>query len=313
MGRTHHERPRRDPRAVARLRSARWRDPARRIGPSEGVLMVTQRTIDLGGHTLVADEAGAGGRPLLLVHGFTGNRNDFEPVLEPLGEQGWHVVAPDQRGHGESDDFDDEDAYSFSLFAADLLEAVDRLGWEDFVVLGHSMGGMVAQHLTLVAPSRVRALILMDTSHAHVPVDDELVQLAVKVARDEGLATLVELQRDIEDPLETEAHRRLCETVPGYAERGDANTLACAPAMYAAMISEITRPHDRLADLSAITCPTLVVVGDQDRPFIKPSERMAAAIPGARLEVVPGAGHSPQWENTDGWWAAVGPFLDRLS
>ena len=65
-----------------------------------------ERTIDLIGHggpvSLAVAEAGAGGRSLLLLHGFTGAKEDFTEWLDPLAELGWHVVAPDQRGHGES-------------------------------------------------------------------------------------------------------------------------------------------------------------------------------------------------------------------
>ena len=235
--------------------------------------MVTTRRIDIGAVNLVVDEAGEGGRPLLLVHGYGGARRDFGPLIEPLAERGWHVVAPDQRGHGDSDDLNEESAYSFASFAGDLLELLAALGWDEIVLLGHSMGGMVAQTFALAAPDRLRGLILMDTTHKDVRMDPELVALAAKVARENGMATIVEMSRDIDDPLETAAHRRLCETVPGYREFGDEKQLACDPLMYAAMAIEITTPHDRLGRLAAIDCPTLVIVGEQDAPFIKPSQR----------------------------------------
>ena len=63
--------------------------------------------------TVAVAEAGVGGRPLLLVHGFTGAKEDFTDWLDPLAELGWHAVAPDQRGHGESSQPADEAAYSF--------------------------------------------------------------------------------------------------------------------------------------------------------------------------------------------------------
>jgi pimeloyl-ACP methyl ester carboxylesterase len=56
----------------------------------------------------------------------------------------------------------------------------------------------------------------------------------------------------------------------------------------------------------------LVMVGDQDRPFIGPSERMATAIPGGTLTVIADAGHSPQFENPESWWTSLSEFLDRL-
>lgn len=273
----------------------------------------TTRTIDAGGVDLVVDEAGAGGRPLLLVHGYTGGRNDFEPMLEPLADAGWHVVAPDLRGHGDSDDLDLEADYSLEIFAADLLELTRRLGWSEFVLLGHSMGGMVAQVLTLAAPERVQALVLMDTSHCETAIDGDLIDLAVKIAREEGLERIIEIQRDIEDPLETAAYRHLCETVPGFAERSENNTRACSAAMFVAMALALTLPHDRLPQLAGVACPTLVLVGEEDLPFIEPSRRMAATIPNATMAVLAGGGHSPQFEAPGELWGALTPFLAAVA
>jgi 3-oxoadipate enol-lactonase len=277
--------------------------------------VISQRTIDVGAVHVVADEAGAGGRPLLLIHGFTGGRVDFGTIIEPLADAGWHVVAPDLRGHGQSDliGTDGEEQYSLGHFVGDLLALTEQLGWPQFVVLGHSMGGMVAQLLTLEAPERVRGLVLLDTTYRETPIDAELVSLAVKIARDEGLERIIELQREIDDPLETEAHRHLCETVPGYAQRSEDNTRACSPAMYAAMALELTEPHDRLDQLRTVGCPTLVLVGQEDAPFLEPSRRMADTIPDARLAILAGGGHSPQFEAPDEFWRAVTPFLASLT
>src|SRR5436190_24190959 len=90
-------------------------------------------------------QAGEGGRPLLLVHGFTGAKEDFTDWLEPLAERGWHAVAPDLRGHGTSAHPEKETDYSLSVFVADVVGLADALGWDRFVLLGHPMGGMIAQ------------------------------------------------------------------------------------------------------------------------------------------------------------------------
>src|SRR5688572_18351063 len=97
------------------------------------------RRIDIGELTLEVLEAGVGGRPLLLVHGFTGAKEDFAEHIDALAALGWHVVAPDQRGHGASDDPPGETSYSLSVFARDLVALTDALGWSSLVVLGHSM------------------------------------------------------------------------------------------------------------------------------------------------------------------------------
>ena len=90
---------------------------------------VNERTVRVGDVDLSIAEAGVGGRPLLLLHGFTGAKEDFAEWLDPLGDAGWHAVAPDHRGHGASSKPTQEDDYSFEILAADTADLVDALGW----------------------------------------------------------------------------------------------------------------------------------------------------------------------------------------
>lgn len=272
---------------------------------------------DAGTEVLAVAEAGVGGRPLVLVHGFTGAKEDFTEWLDPLAERGWHAVALDQRGHGESHKPVDEAAYSFHHYASELLGLLDALGWSTAVALGHSMGGMVLQTAVLQAPERFAALVLMDTSHRAVKADPGIVELAATIARTEGMAAVMaaqEMARDA-DPLANEIAARLEAERPDYKAFGERKMLASSPAMYASMLRQITdrsEELDRLAELGTISVPTLVVVGEHDAPFRRPSERMAAAIPGAELAVIEGGAHSPQFEAPAAWWAAVSGFLDAL-
>src|SRR5215831_3393456 len=103
---------------------------------------LTERRVNLGDLELSIAEAGTGQDPLLLVHGFTGAKEDFTPWLDRLAASGWHAVAPDLRGHGASAKPAQETAYSFEIMADDMLGLADALGWDRFVLLGHSMGGM---------------------------------------------------------------------------------------------------------------------------------------------------------------------------
>ena len=279
-----------------------------------------ERTIAIEGHggpvDLAIAEAGEGGRPLLLVHGFTGAKEDFTEWLDPLAELGWHAVAPDQRGHGASSQPDDEEHYSFDAFATDLLALLDALGWDRGAVLGHSMGGMVVQTAALRAPERFEALVLMDTSHRALRTDEGIVELAIAMARTDGLAAVMAAQEALgaDAPLGTGAHQRVLDTRPGYKEFGDRKMLASSPAMYAAMLQAITDATglDRLPELEQLEVPTLVLVGEEDAPFRKPAQRMADAIADAELVVIPDAGHSPQFENPEHWWKALLTFLARV-
>ncbi|HUP87533.1 MAG TPA: alpha/beta hydrolase [Acidimicrobiales bacterium] len=275
------------------------------------------RRISLGsGPTLEVLEAVGGDRRLLLVHGFTGAKEDFADHLDELAGLGWHVVAPDLRGHGASDAPIGADSYSLKTFAGDVLALADAMGWSRFTLLGHSMGGMVAQVAALEAPDRLEGLVLMDTSHGPIGgIDLDAIALGKVVVADGGMAALVEGQRHVEGALTTEADKRVTATRPGYREFGESKSVAAAPDMWLGMIDEVvTTQSDRLADLasSLADVPVLVIVGEQDTPFVPHAHRMAEAIPGARLEVVPDAGHSPQFENPDAYAAALRDFLAEV-
>lgn len=267
------------------------------------------RPASAGGLTFEVLEAGAGGRPLLLVHGFTGAKEDFRDWVAPLAERGWHVVAPDLRGHGGSDHPVGPAAYSFAAFVDDLLGLTDELGWARFVLLGHSMGGMVAQCLTLSHPERVAALVLMDTSHAPIEGRDEhLLEFLEETLSGGGMEAWLALGEGAVLPPAT---ARLLDQ-PGQKEFSEAKTRASSPDMAVAMLREMFTHHDRLESLGGVRVPTLVLVGEQDEPFLGPSRRMAGAIPGAELAVIADAAHQPQLEAPEAWWKALTTFLDRL-
>lgn len=277
-------------------------------------ITVSERSVAVGNVELGIAEAGAGGLPLLLLHGYTGAKEDFEDFMVPLAERGWHVVAPDNRGHGASSKPADEADYSLQIFATDTLGLLDALGWDQAVILGHSMGGMFLQELVLLAPERVAALVLMDTGHRAVPIDGELRDAGVHIARTHGMAGLAELLEANEGALfENEAAARLRQERPEINDRHYAAMREISPAMYAAMALELTERPDRLAALAAIAVPTLVVVGELDEMSVPQSEAMAATIPGALLVVIADGGHCPQQEAPEAWWSAVSAFLDEVA
>ncbi|MBA3655063.1 MAG: alpha/beta hydrolase [Actinobacteria bacterium] len=272
------------------------------------------RRIAAGGLDFEALEAGDGNADrLLLVHGFTGSKEDFEDHVDALAERGWHVVAPDHRGHGQGPKPAGEGSYTMQLMAADMVAVADALGWDTFVLLGHSMGGMVAQHIAVGHLERLRGLILMDTSPVCPDgIDPAVVELGKQAVREAGMEVLVQLQAEGPGPLDTPASQRLLAERPGWKERGENNTRNCSPDMWIAIITEILSQADRLESLADVAVPSLVIVGDQDRPFLGHSERMAKTLPNARLAVIADAGHSPQVEAPDAWFAVLTQFLDEV-
>jgi pimeloyl-ACP methyl ester carboxylesterase len=275
-------------------------------------MQTTERMVAVGDIHMSIGEAGAGQSPLLLVHGFTGAKEDFTPWLDRLAASGWHAVAPDLRGHGASAKPPDETAYSFEIMADDMLDLADALGWERFVLLGHSMGGMVAQFVASKAPARLDGLILMDTAHGPLRnLDPALVDAAVTIVRSQGMDALASILAERQGPLETAAHRRLIDEQAGYAEFCDRKLRATSPALYAAMAPAFLSSPDRLDNLRTLpeSLPVLVIVGELDQPFLGPSKRMAVGVGQAVLEIIPDAGHCPQFENAEAWWRALSAFL----
>ena len=271
--------------------------------------------IPVNGLGLSVAEAGRGGRPLLLVHGFTGAKEDLSDGIHALAERGWHAVAPDLRGHGASDHPSGTDAYGPEVFVADLLALADALGWERFVLAGHSMGGAVAQRLALAHPARVEALVLISTFHGPLAIDSDLLALGVAIVENGGmpaLAAALDARREA-DPAATAARRRIEQASPAQARRLRNKLLSCSEDMWLALAPRFPAWPDTLADVAQLDVPTLVVVGEEDETMRPQCERLAAAIPAASFELVRGTRHSPQLEAPDRFWPVVLSFLDRVA
>src|SRR4051794_29083290 len=272
--------------------------------------------VDVGDVALEVTEAGSGnGRRVLLVHGFTADAGEVAEVLDPLAQRGWHAVAPDLRGHGQSDHPTDPDAYSFEILAADVLALADDLGWDRFALVGHSMGGAVAQLVALDHPERLTGLVLASTFHGPVAgVTLELVELGRWIVRESGMAGLAAAlaARRAENPDSVAAFERLQEAKPGHAERSRERLESTSPDMWMALAPRFVTQADRLDRLAGIRVPTAVIVGELDSTMLDDCRRMASVIPGAELTVIPDAGHVPQLEQPEAWWKALSGFLDGL-
>lgn len=262
------------------------------------------------GVALEVTDAGSG-PGLLLVHGFGGAKEDFADHVDVLAAR-HRVVTFDHRGHGESDKPSDPSDYSLDRMADDILAVADGLGLDTFRLLGHSMGGMVSRRVVLAQPARIDALVLMDTSPGPIPgLDPELADLAAGIMLDQGKDHLKPLL-DEAGTLESPAHLRLLAERPELVEYEERNWQVISPVMWATMLREIVHQPDQLALLAGVRSPTLVIVGEQDTPFLDGSRLMAGVVPGAELVVVRDAGHSPQLENPVPWLDALERFLDSV-
>src|SRR5215210_7767630 len=112
------------------------------------------------GVDLFYEEAAGGDQPILFVHGWCCDHTYFAPQFERCAERGHRVVAVDLRGHGRSDK--PEDSYAMGVFADDLAWVCERIGLDKPVVIGHSMGGIVAFDLAARYPALPSAVVMLD-------------------------------------------------------------------------------------------------------------------------------------------------------
>lgn len=241
-------------------------------------------------------------RPLLLVHGFTGGRDDWAGVLPTLAEDR-RVVAVDLPGHGDSEGPDDEAAYTLGALAGWVLQAMDELELGDDVhLLGHSMGGLVVQRVAAAASQRLRSLVLFSTGlGACGEIAEDLARLAAAV-RDDGLAAAW-------DKLQVELPERDAARAAGLRRRW----LGMQPAAVVAGVRNLTTAVPLGAFLRGIDVPVLVLHGaDDDRWTPADQRRLAGTVNGARYAVVADAQHSAQVENPTGWLEVVRPWLATI-
>jgi pimeloyl-ACP methyl ester carboxylesterase len=259
----------------------------------------------------LAVEVAGEGPGLVLVHGFGGAKEDFADHV-PMLARDHTVVIFDHRGHGASDKPTDPAAYSLDRLAADTLAVADAAGLGEFRLLGHSMGGMVARRIAINETARLDALVMMDTSAGPIPgFDPSLIDIACDFAFAQGKEALKELL-DMASALETPAYKRVLADRPGYSEFEARKWADVSEIMWATIARELAYQSDDLPPMALLTCPVLVIVGEQDEPFVIASRRMAEAIPNAELVTIPNAGHSPQFENPEAWIAALTGFLSAL-
>jgi pimeloyl-ACP methyl ester carboxylesterase len=240
-----------------------------------------------GGPALQCTLQCGGGAPVLLLHGYSDSAGAWAPVLPHLPEA-WNVAAPDQRGHGRSER--PASGYTMAAFAADAARLVDALGWERATVVGHSMGGMIAQRFAIDFPERVARLVLVGTTPVCAgPAVDELVAAV--------LAFGEEVPRDFVEAFQAGTVAR--PLAPEFAAAVVDASCAMPARVWRAIAAELAG-LDLREELPRIAAPTHVVWGDADAFFGAPEqEALRKGIPGATFSVYAGAGHSPHWEEPE--------------
>lgn len=256
------------------------------------------------------DGAGADAPPLVLVHGFTGHRDDWAGVLPALARRRRTIVF-DLRGHGDSDSPTDSSAYSFEWLVKDLFGLLDALDVTRCDLLGHSFGGMIALRAALAGRRRLRSLILMNTA----PELPERLsragwEKATAIAEARGMTGL-------QQAAERAGRARPDATLAGWFERywqhHRRRLAAMTPASYRGLGSVLFESESLVARLGELTLPSLVVVGEADVEFGPGAELLERHLPDVRRVTIAGAGHHPHQENPEAWLAAIESHLARAA
>ncbi|HYD10584.1 MAG TPA: alpha/beta fold hydrolase [Acidimicrobiales bacterium] len=257
--------------------------------------------------SLAYERAGVGGRPLFLLHGLASSGADFGGRLDGLAGLGWDVATPDLAGHGRSPR---RTSYSVASLADDVLALADDLAWARFAVVGHELGGAVAQELALRAPGRLDGMVLQATAAGPFPLDRNLAEGGIELVRGAGMDSLARAYRILETgPMETHAARRLRLREPERGALVESWLRACDPTAYVALLVEVLDGADRTLLLADLRVPAIVLVGEEDDAFLDEARRLAAAIPGAPFAALPMAGHCPHAEAPEEWVIFVHGFL----
>ena len=234
------------------------------------------------------------GPVVLLSHGYGSTRHMWDDQHRALADR-WRVISWDMRGHGQTDSPDDPARYSAGLTVADMRALLQQLGVERAVIGGLSLGGYVSLAFALAHPEMTRALVICDSGPGYRNAEAR----AAWNARAHERATNLEAKG-------LDALARRSRETQQAVHRSAQGLAHAARGMLAQESSQV------IDGLASIRVPTLIVVGDQDQPFVAPSEYMAKKIPGARLEVIPGAGHSSNLDQPEIFNRVLREFLASL-
>jgi pimeloyl-ACP methyl ester carboxylesterase len=239
---------------------------------------------------------GGQGSPVLLGHGYSATGRMWDSQRAALGDR-YRIISWDMRGHGQTESPADPAQYSAALTVADMRALLQHCGVERAVVGGLSLGGYVSLAFYRAHPEMVRALVICDSgpgyrnAEARAAWNTRAHERAVEL-ESKGLDALAGRSREMREAM---GHHRSAQGL-AHAARG----------MLAQQDSAV------IDSLPSIRVPTLVIVGDRDQPFLAPCEYMAKKIPGARLEVIPDAGHSSNLDQPAIFNRVLGNFLQSL-
>jgi len=233
------------------------------------------------------------GLPVLLTHGFGASTGMWAGQVEKFSGR-YRLIRWDMRGHGNTECPEDLSHYSQALTVEDMRALMDHLGIDKAVIGGHSLGGFMSLAFNVGYPERVKALFLQGCGPGYRRDEpreawNKRAENRARTLEEGGLAAL-----------------------GGGAEVGK-SVQQSAVSLAQAARGILSQVDSRVIDsLPGIAVPTLVIVGDEDKPYLDGARYMGDRIPGATSIVVPGAGHGVNIEQPDIVNEALETFLGTL-
>lgn len=238
-----------------------------------------------------------GGPTVLMLHGIVGGHLAFAPQVETLASSGYRAVAWDMPGYGRSAPIE---PYTFKGLAQSCIHLIEALQCESVILVGHNMGGMVAQEVVARRPDLVKRLVLCGTSSVFGESDDFIAQRTGPLDAGRSMAELAEtLVPQMVGPGSLPEGVRLAT-----------HCMGMVPAATYRRALECIVTFDRRENLANIDVPTLLVAGEHDRQA-PPAEmkKMAEAIPRSSYHQMKGVGHLQNLEAPDDFDALLLNFL----
>jgi non-heme chloroperoxidase len=256
--------------------------------PEDSIVPPTVRTVSLpsGIRLPYVEQGEPGGVPIIFLHGITDSWRSFEPVLPRLPAS-VRAFAVSQRGHGDADR--PETGYRPADFAEDLAAFMQALDLGPAVVVGHSMGGSVAQRFAVDHPEKLLALVLVGSRAAWHDQPDvaELCDYVASTLRDP-----VARQFALEFQQST-----LAQPVPeAFLDMVVQESLKLPARVWRSAFLQGVQGADHRALIAGIRAPTLLICGECDTLARGSQETLADLIRGSRLEIYARAGHALHWE-----------------
>ena len=247
-----------------------------------------------------AEQGESRGEPIILLHGYSDSWFSYSRVLTPLA-RGSRVYALDLRGHGKTDK--PADGYRMRDLAADVVAFMDAKGIARATVIGHSMGGFVAQQVALAAPKRVSHLVLVGTATTPRAI----------VGFEELGTAIATLPEPVPESFVREFQLSTVHVPVGaeFINTAVAESLRLPARVWRELFAGM-KATDRAVAIGTSGIPALVIRGDKDA-YITAEETSALStmVAAAKTKTYANTGHAPHWEEPAAFAKDVASFIGK--